>query len=154
MRAEFFAYHFGRHPRVSAGDGHFDADVVPGATRAKVADFQYVVIGQQNAVNQKKKKQLNQNQIKAKYKINVLWTLEIAVNDLVLVEVLHAGSDLHRPVDGEPRRQLVLLPVQIIVQRAIWTVLHDDAVIGRLSASTPDKMRKKSIKITKKGKAH
>ena len=67
----------------------------------------------------------------------VLGTLEIAVDDLVRVEVVHAAGDLHGPVEGEPRRNGAAAVAQQVVQRPVRTELHDDAVARRFRTHAP-----------------
>ena len=69
----------------------------------------------------------------------LLWTFQVAVNDLVLVEVVHAGGDLHCPIDGESRRQIMSASTQKVVQCPVRTIFHHQAIIRCLSARTPGK---------------
>ena len=67
----------------------------------------------------------------------LLGTFQIAVDDFVGVEVVHAGGDLDGPVDGEPRWQKVAV-AEVIVQRSIRAVLHHHTVARRLSTRSPE----------------
>ena len=67
---------------------------------------------------------------------DLLWTLEIPVDNLVQVEIMHSGCDLDGPVDGQPRRNGATSVPQQIVQRPIGAIFHNDAIARRLSAHT------------------
>ena len=54
------------------------------------------------------------------------------VDDLVVVQVLHAGGDLLRPLDEPLGRHLVLPVPQEVEERPVGAVLHHDAVAGIL----------------------
>jgi hypothetical protein len=58
------------------------------------------------------------------------------VNDLVVVQVLHARCNLLRPVDEPPGRHLVLSIPKKIEKGSVGAVLHDDAVARVQSANT------------------
>jgi len=58
------------------------------------------------------------------------------VDDLMEVEVVHAPGDAHGPVHQEGGGDLPAGP-QHLVELALGTVLHQDAVARRLSAHTP-----------------
>jgi len=51
LGAEFLADDFGCHPGVGADKRHFHADVVPLATRSKIADLDHVVLADQHTVD-------------------------------------------------------------------------------------------------------
>ena len=65
-----------------------------------------------------------------------LWRLEVAVDDLAAVKVAHAAGDLSRPAEQQRRRQVLRL-AHHLVQLAVRTVLHHDAVARRLRAHAP-----------------
>jgi len=68
--------------------------------------------------------------------VNLLGGLEIAVYDLVCVEVIHATGDLLGPVEDVTDGQLASVP-EDLVQLSVWAVLHDDTVARGLGADTP-----------------
>lgn len=67
----------------------------------------------------------------------LLGALQIPVDDLVRVQVLHAVGDLLRPGHEPLGRNDVAALGQDRVQRPECTILHDHAKHGRLSAYTP-----------------
>ena len=58
--------------------------------------------------------------------INLLWTFQISVYDLVLMEVVHPSGDLLGPLHQLLGRHLLAVPEQI-EEGAVGAVLHDDA---------------------------
>ena len=62
--------------------------------------------------------------------------LEVAVDDLVEVEVVHAAGDAGSPVHRQGGGDLAAGP-QHLVQLALGAVLHQDAVARGLSAHPP-----------------
>lgn len=75
--------------------------------------------------------------------------LEISVNDLVQVKVVHAACDAGSPVHQHPGRHFPPGP-QHLIQLALCTVLHDDAVARCLRAHAPglDKTQEMSLRDT------
>ncbi len=69
--------------------------------------------------------------------ISLLGGLEVPVDDLVSVQVVHAAGDLLGPVEQQGGWDLAAVP-QHLVQLAVRTVLHDDAVARRLRAHSPE----------------
>lgn len=67
--------------------------------------------------------------------------LEVPVNDLVTVKVVHATGYLLGPVEDQSRWDLLPVP-QDFVQLTVGTVLHDDAITWSLRTHTP--MRQKN----------
>ena len=65
-----------------------------------------------------------------------LGRLEVAVDDLVEVQVVHAAGDAHGPIHQERRGDLAP-GTQHLVELTLGAELHDDAVAGRLGAHTP-----------------
>jgi hypothetical protein len=57
------------------------------------------------------------------------------VNDLVIVEVLHARGDLLGPIDQPHGRDLVRALPQEVEEWTVRAKLHDDAVARRLGAN-------------------
>lgn len=68
-----------------------------------------------------------------------LWTLQISMDDLVAVEVLHAQGDLLRPGHDGLRGDRAG-DFKYILQRAIRAVLHNDAENRRLGTNPPKTM--------------
>ena len=58
------------------------------------------------------------------------------MDDLVEVQVVHAPCDAHRPLHEQGGGDLTASP-QHLVQLALGTVLHQDAVAWSLGADTP-----------------
>ena len=54
---------------------------------------------------------------------NLLGTFQVAVDDFVQMQIVHARGDLHGPVDREPGRNGASAVAQQIVQRPVRTVL-------------------------------
>lgn len=63
------------------------------------------------------------------------------MDDLVEVQVVHASGDAHGPVHQQGRGDLAAGP-QHLVELALSTVLHDDAVAWSLSADAPKEGRR------------
>lgn len=66
--------------------------------------------------------------------------LEVSVDDLVEVQVVHAPGDAHGPVYEQGGGDLPACS-QHLVQLALGTVLHQDTVAGSLGADTPGGQR-------------
>ena len=62
--------------------------------------------------------------------------LEVPMDDLVQVQVVHATGDAHGPVDQQGGRDGAAGP-QHLVQLALGAELHENAVAGSLGAHTP-----------------
>jgi hypothetical protein len=60
------------------------------------------------------------------------------VNDLVIVEVLHARGNLLGPIDQPHGRDLVRALPQEVEEWAVRAKLHDDAVARRLGANAAE----------------
>ncbi|KAH9395262.1 hypothetical protein TYRP_020824, partial [Tyrophagus putrescentiae] len=116
LRAGLVADDFGGHPGDRPREGHLRGAVVrPPATGAKVADLQGVVEGDEDVGG-----------------------LEVAVDDAVVVEVVHARGDLPCPLHDEAGRDLAAALEQL-VELSVGTELHDDAVAaGRGAAHPPE----------------
>ena len=69
-------------------------------------------------------------------RINSLGALEVPVNDLMVVQVLHALRDLFGPASNAFRRYFVPI-LDEIEERPVRAELHDDAEHGRRGAHTP-----------------
>jgi hypothetical protein len=69
---------------------------------------------------------------------NLLRTLEVPVNDLVVMEVLHARGDLLGPIDQPHGRDLVWALPQEVEEGTVRAKLHDNAVAWRLGANTAE----------------
>lgn len=70
---------------------------------------------------------------------NSLGRLQVSVDDLVEVKVVHAPSDAHGPVHEQGRGDLPACP-EHLVQLSLGTVLHDDTVTGSLSTDSPERV--------------
>ena len=57
----------------------------------------------------------------------LLWALEVTVDDFVIVQIFDTRGNLFCPLDQARRWNLILAFSQKVVQRAVGTVLHDDA---------------------------
>lgn len=66
----------------------------------------------------------------------LLRRLEVSVNDLVTVKVVHATGYLLGPVQDQSWWNLLPVP-QDFVQLTVGTVLHDDAITWSLCTHTP-----------------
>ena len=75
--------------------------------------------------------------LKNPYPQNLLWTFQISVDDLVLVEVVHPGGDLLGPLHQLLGRHLLAVPEQV-EEGAVGAVLHYDAEHGGLDAHAPE----------------
>ena len=75
--------------------------------------------------------------LKHSYHDCLLGRLEVSVDDLVEVEVVHASSHAHGPVDEQGGGDVPTRP-QHLVQLALGTVLHQDTVTRGLGADTPE----------------
>ena len=62
--------------------------------------------------------------------------LEVPMDNLVQVQVVHATGDAHGPVNQQGGRDGAASP-QHLVQLALGAELHEDAVAGSLGAHTP-----------------
>ena len=60
------------------------------------------------------------------------------MDDLVVVKVLHPRSDLLGPVHQSLGRDLVLALAEVVEERAVGAVLHDDAEDGRLGGDAAE----------------
>lgn len=67
------------------------------------------------------------------YFLFLLWTFQVPVYDLVLVEIVHAGGDLLGPLHHLPGRHVLAVP-EHGEERAVRAVLHHDAEHRRLDA--------------------
>jgi hypothetical protein len=67
----------------------------------------------------------------------LLWTLEITMNNLVGVKVMHSRSNLFCPIDKSNWWNFFTILEQI-VQWTVWAVFHDDTVAWGLCAHTPE----------------
>lgn len=70
-----------------------------------------------------------------------LWGLQISVDDLVEVQVVHSSSDAHGPVHQQARLDLPACS-QHLIQLPLCTVLHDDAVARSLRANASGRVQK------------
>lgn len=104
LRARLIAYHLGRHPSDGARKRHLGRSIIVQlATGAKVADLQHVLGVDQH-----------------------IGRLEIAVNDFVMVQVIHARSNLLRPIDHLRRGQCRAI-FEIFTQLSVRAEFHHDA---------------------------
>lgn len=72
---------------------------------------------------------------------NSLWRLEVSVDDLVEVKIVHAPSNTHGPVH-EQRWCDLPAGSQHLIQLSLGTVLHDNAVTWSLSTNTSKSVEK------------
>ena len=62
--------------------------------------------------------------------------LEVSMDNLVQVQVVHATGDAHGPVDQQRWGHRAASP-QYLIQLALGAELHEDAVARSLGAHTP-----------------
>lgn len=70
-----------------------------------------------------------------------LWGLQVSVDDLVEVQVVHPPRDAHGPVHEQAWLDLPACS-QHLIQLPLCTVLHDDTVTGGLRAYTSERAQK------------
>lgn len=76
----------------------------------------------------------------------ILGRLEVTMNDLVRMKVVHSIGYLLCPVEEQCRRQSLSVP-EYFIQLTIWTVFHDYTVTWRLGTDTSGKTQQKQCKI-------
>ena len=126
------------HPGDGAGEAHAGGGLlaVPGSGGAKVRDLDDLVAADEDVgaleVPVDDRNHYNLVNIIIILFISIIITIILPVDDLVVVEVLHAGSDLLGPVDQPLGRHLVLPVPQEVEEGPVGAVLHHDAVAGIL----------------------
>lgn len=70
-----------------------------------------------------------------------LWGLQVSVDDLVEVQVVHSPGNAHGPVHEQAWLDLPACP-QHLIQLPLCTVLHDDAVTRSLRANASARVQK------------
>lgn len=72
-----------------------------------------------------------------------LWWLEVSVDDLVEMEIVHPSSDAHGPVHQQGRMDLPACS-QHLVELALGAVLHNNAVTWSLGTNTPRSVKEET----------
>lgn len=73
-----------------------------------------------------------------------LGRFKVSVDDLVQVQVIHATSNAHGPVNQQGRGDRTASP-QHLVELALGAEFHQYAVAGSLCADTPEPDRGKAL---------